>query len=59
MERRRLDMVRQCARNERRAQINGDGCEPDHRDAEEDAVRRVEQARSHVGAETSVGRMLK
>jgi len=38
--------------DERRPQIDGDGRKPDHEDAEQDAVRRVQQTCSHVGAQT-------
>lgn len=39
---RRFDVVGQCARNECRPEIDGDGREPNHRDAEEDTVRGVQ-----------------
>lgn len=52
----RFDVVGQCARDEGRSQINGNGREPDHRDAKKDAMRSVEQASAHVGAETCVSR---
>lgn len=54
----RFDVVGQSARNERRAQIDGDGREPNHGDAKEDAVRGIQQPCSDIGTETSVCRIL-
>ena len=59
VERCRFDVVGQRPRNEGRAEINGDGREPNHGDAEEDAMRSVEQPGAHVGAESAVGRYRK
>lgn len=44
-------VIGQRAGDERRPQIDGDGREPDHRDAEKDAVRCVKQTRADVAAE--------
>ena len=42
MEGRRFDVVGQGTRDESWTQINGNGREPDHGDAEKDAMRSVE-----------------
>ena len=43
-----LHIVGQGARYERRPQVDGYGREPDHWDAEQDAVRRVQKLRPQV-----------